>query len=67
MPRWAPAPAQETEVAASVRGDGQGADQEKGSEAAEQEGKPAASEVRVSDWLAAAAGAGTGEVRVWRE
>eukprot|EP00752_Nemacystus_decipiens_P017433 g15627.t1 len=61
MPRWAPAPTQETEVAASGRGDGQGADQKKGSEDDEKAGRSATSDVRVSDWLAAAAGAGSGE------
>lgn len=65
LPRWAPAPAQVALVTGNVRDDGQGAHQEKGSEAAEKAGKPAASKVRVSDWLAAAAGAGSGEVRMW--
>eukprot|EP00903_Cladosiphon_okamuranus_P006527 g6378.t1 len=63
MPRWAPAPApaHEADVTASVGGDRQSTDQEKQSEASEKTGKPAASEVRVSDWLAAAAGAGSEE------
>lgn len=65
LPQWAPTPGQEAEVASNVRYDGQGTDQEKEQGAAEKAGKPAASEVRVSDWLAAAAGAGSGEVRLW--
>lgn len=64
MPRWAPARTQETEVAANVGNHGLGADQAKGSEADEEAGGPAASEVRISDWLAVAAGAGAGEVRM---
>lgn len=64
MPRWAPEPAQAAGVTAVVvRLDDQGAGQERGSDAGEKTGKLAASEVRVSGWLAAAAGAGSGEVR----
>ena len=68
MPRWAPSAIQGAEVIPDAGGSGRGADKEKGSEPAEKAGKPAASEVRVSDWLAAAAaaagGAGSGEVRI---